>query len=354
MDTPRAFDWPKEKVLKYVLEKQPATERHLYLYVKSAFENFRGQRFAPSTALLYCRFDDPVPSAQLGLVAFNGHPRKAYFAAKESMQTVLPILFFGMTGPEDVRVINDYWHKSWNGCTLKYTLKNRDGSTIKHVERKFDPARGRYGQGADAPEAGEVWLMPGFFAELQVVAADGVVLSENHYDMTNEEIVAFVTNVYPVAPEKPLAAVVVNAADAVRESRGLIAWWKPRMRTAKNCSNWELAGRRAPRSIQSTSPRPASIISARLAIQGKCSRDLTWRSTAIECAGESAPYLDLTRGITRRPYSTHNLWWIPGWQVALAADTHKLLFMRPESGGAAARILDAIAVQPTLDMSLAK
>ncbi len=138
LDTPRAFDWPKEKVLKYVLEKQPATERHLYLYVKSAFENFRGQRFAPSTALLYCRFDDPVPSAQLGLVAFNGHPRKAYFAAKESMQTVLPILFFGMTGPEDVRVINDYWHKSWNGCTLKYTLKNRDGSTIKHVERKFD------------------------------------------------------------------------------------------------------------------------------------------------------------------------------------------------------------------------
>ena len=119
------------------------------------------------------------------------------------MQTVLPILFFGMTGPEDVRVINDYWHKSWKGCTLKYTLKNRDGSTIKHIERKFDLPEDATVKVLTREEAGDIWLLPGFFAELQVVTADGAVLSENHYDMTNEDIVAFVTNVYPVAPEKP-------------------------------------------------------------------------------------------------------------------------------------------------------
>ena len=165
----------RRKCVKYVLAKQPATERHLYLYVKSAFENFRGQRFAPSTALLYCRFDDPVPSSQLGLVAFNGHPRKAYFAAKESMQTVLPILFFGMTGPEDVRVINDYWHKSWKGCTLKYTLKNRDGSTVKQIERKFDLPEDSTVKVLTREEVGDIWRMPGFFAELQVATADGAV-----------------------------------------------------------------------------------------------------------------------------------------------------------------------------------
>ena len=161
------------------------------LYIKSAFENFRGQRFAPTTALIHCRFDDPVPSSQLGIVSFNGRPRKAYFAAKESMQTVLPMLFFDFTGAEDLRVINDYWHRSWTGCTLQYTLKDRDGSTIKHVERTFDLPADATVKVLTREEVGDIWRLPGFLAELQIVTADGEVLSENHYDMTSEEILGF-------------------------------------------------------------------------------------------------------------------------------------------------------------------
>ena len=158
----------------------------------------------------------PCLPPNLGIVSFNGRPRKAYFAAKEAMQTVLPILFFDMTGAEDLRVINDYWHKSWKGCTLKYTLKNRDGSTIKHIERKFDLPEDATVKVLTREEVGDVWRLPGFFAELQIVTADGALLSENHYDMTNDEIVAFVTNVYPVAPAKPVAAIVLKGADAAK------------------------------------------------------------------------------------------------------------------------------------------
>jgi beta-mannosidase len=353
LDTPLALDWSTAKIRDYVLAKQPATERYLSLYVKSAYENFRGQRFAPSTALLYCRFDDPLPASQLGLVSFNGRPRKAYYAAKESMQTVLPILFFGMTGPEDVRVINDYWHKSWKGCTLKYTLKNHNGSTIKHIERKFDLPEDATVKVLTREEAGEIWRMPGFFAELQVVAADGAVLSENHYDMTDEDIVAFVTNVYPVAPEKPLAAIVLKGVDAAHLSGA------HRLLEAKDAYSEKLlelgAGGKACAAEYAINIAKTGEYRIRAACDsGQVLQGFELTIDGRKATRESAPWLDLTQGITRRPYSTHNLWWIPGWQVTLAAGPHKLLLTRPESGGAPPLILDAIAVQPANDMSLAK
>ena len=215
LDTPAAPDWSTEKIRQYVLAKQPATARYLALYIKSAFENFRGQRFAPTTALIHCRFDDPVPSSQLGIVSFNGHPRRAYFAAKESLQTVLPMLFFDFTGAEDLRVINDYWHRSWTGCVLHYTLKDRAGSTVTHVERKFDLPADATVKVLTREEVGDIWRLPGFFAELRIVTAAGEVLSENHYDMTSDEVLAFVTNVYPGAPVKPVAAIVLKCTEAV-------------------------------------------------------------------------------------------------------------------------------------------
>jgi hypothetical protein len=349
LDTPRAFDWPKEKVLKYVLEKQPATERNLFLYVKSAFENFRGQRFAPSTALFYCRFDDPVPSSQLGLVAFNGRPRKAYFAAKESMQTVLPILFFGMTGPEDVRVINDYWHKSWRGCTLKYTLKNRDGSLVKHIERKFDLPEDATVKVLTREEAGEVWRMPGFFAELQIVTADGAVLSENHYDMTNEDIVAFVTNVYPVAPEKPLAAIVLKGVDAVRLSGA------HRLVEAKDAYSEKLLemgdeGKACSAEYEITIPKAGEFLIRAACDSGRVLQGFDLLIDGQKAPRESAPYLDMTAGITRHPYSSRNLSWIPGWRVTLSKGPHKLLLERAPGPHASALTLDAIAVQPITNL----
>ncbi|MFZ1934677.1 MAG: sugar-binding domain-containing protein [Thermoguttaceae bacterium] len=351
LDTPRAFDWPKEKVLKYVLGKQPAAERHLYLYVKSAFENFRGQRFAPSTALLYCRFDDPVPSSQLGLVSFNGRPRKAYFAAKEAMQTVLPILCFDMTGADGVRVINDYWHRSWRGCTLKYTLKNRDGSTIRHVRRTFDLPEDATVNVLARRDVGDVWRLPGFFAELQVFTADGTLLSENHYDMREEEIVAFVTNVYPVPPANPVGAIVLKGSDAVKLSGAY------RQVEAKDAYSEKLLdlgnqGKPCAAEFEINLPHGGDYHIRMACDSGEVLQGFQLTADGVKASRESVPYLDMTSGITRRPYSDHNLSWRPGWQVSLAKGRHKIVLKRAEGSGASSLLLDAIAVQPATNMRL--
>ncbi len=153
--------------------------------------------------------------------------------------------------------------------------------------------------------------------------------------------------------EKPLAAVVVNAADAVRVTG------THRLVEAKDAYSEKLlelgVGGKACAAEYTINIAKTGEYHIRAACDsGQVLQGFDLAIDGHRAPRESAPYLDLTRGITRRPYSTHNLWWIPGWQVALAAGTHKLLFTRPESGGAAALILDAIAVQPTLDMSLAK
>ena len=60
----------------------------------------------------------------------------------------------------------------------------------------------------------------------------------------------------------------------------------------------------------------------------------------------------MTLGITRRPYSNHNLTWVPGWQVTLSAGTHRLVLQRAQHAQAPALILDAIGVQPARDLLL--
>lgn len=353
LDAPPAPDWPTDKIRQYILAKQPATERYLALYIKSAFENFRGQRFAPTTALIHCRFDDPVPSSQLGIVSFNGRPRKAYFAAKEAMQTVLPILFFDMTGAEDLRVINDYWHKSWKGCTLKYTLKNRDGSTIKHIERKFDLPEDATVKVLAREEVGDIWRLPGFFAELQIASADGAIVSENHYDMTNEEIVAFVTNIYPGAPAKPVAAIVLKCTDAVHLSG------PNRQVEAKDAYSEKLLelggdGKACAVEYEINLLRAGEYFIRAACNSGRVLQGFELTIDGVKATRESVPYLDMTQGITRHPYSTQNLSWRPGWQATLAEGPHKLLLKRGESNQAAVLILDAIAVQPAKNMRLTK
>jgi hypothetical protein len=108
---------------------------------------------------------------------------------------VLPILFFDTRGAEDLRVVNEYWRRSWSGCVLRYTLKTRDGNVARRIERKFDLPADATVKVLTRDEVGDVWHMPGFFAELQVAAPDGAVLSENRYDLTADEIRDFVTNV---------------------------------------------------------------------------------------------------------------------------------------------------------------
>ena len=197
-----------------MLQKQPASERWLVQFMKYMYENFRGLRFEPTTAAIHCRFDDPLPTAFLGVVNFTGRPRKAYYSVKEACQQVLPILFFDYAGAEDIRVVNEYWFRSWSDCTLVYTLKTRDGRTVEHVERKFDLPSDDTVKVLSRQEVGDVWHLPGFLADLRVVASDGAVLSENHYDLTESEIRDFVTTVYPPPPLKPLDAILLTTEDS--------------------------------------------------------------------------------------------------------------------------------------------
>ena len=63
-----------------------------------------------------------------------------------------------------------------------------------------------------------MWHLPGFLADLQVTGPDGEVLSENHYDLTAEEIRDFVTTVYPVPPVPPVDAILLKTADIAEAS----------------------------------------------------------------------------------------------------------------------------------------
>jgi hypothetical protein len=62
---------------------------------------------------------------------------------------------------------------------------------------------------------------------------------------------------------------------------------------------------------------------------------------------EHVPYLNMAAGITRRPYSDHQLSWRPGWHATLQQGAHKLSLKRPEGARGAPLLLDAICVQPS-------
>ena len=162
----------------------------------------------------------PSPRVFLGVVNFTGRPRKAYYAVREACQPVLPILFFDYSGAEDVRVVNEYWRPSWKDCTLHYRLSTRDGRPIRRIERKFDLPADSTVRVLTRHEAGDVWRLPGFLADLSVIGPKGNVLAKNHYDMTEEEVHNFVTAVYPVPPVEPVDSQVIPACNAI-EMKGV-------------------------------------------------------------------------------------------------------------------------------------
>lgn len=61
---------------------------------------------------------------------------------------------------------------------------------------------------------------------------------------------------------------------------------------------------------------------------------------------EHVPFLDVTQGITRRPYSVHALSWRPGWRKVLSKGVHQLVLRRADDQQAPALALDAICLQP--------
>ena len=67
---------------------------------------------------------------------------------------------------------------------------------------------------------------------------------------------------------------------------------------------------------------------------------------------EAVAFLDMDLGITRKPYSTLDLTWIPGWKATLSQGAHKITLRRTAGRDTPGLILDAIAIQPEKDLRL--
>ena len=141
--------------------------------------------------------------------------RRRADSIQNANRAVLPILFFDFEGARDVRVVNDYWFREWKGAKLIYRLRTRDGKVVRDVTTTFDLPADSTVPVIDRKESGDIWHVPGgFLADLAVYDAEGKMLSENHYDFTEQEVQSFLTSVYPLAPVKPVNSVVLTADEA--------------------------------------------------------------------------------------------------------------------------------------------
>ena len=346
LDSPKPAAWPIEKIKQYYLAKIKLSERFYAQYHKFQYENARAQRFAPTTALIHCRFDDAYPLAYSGApVNFTGRPKPAYFALQNANRTVLPILFFDFEGAKDVRVVNDYWFKSWTSAKLTYRLRTRDGKVVKEVTRTFDLPPDSTVSVIPREDTGDVWHVPGgFFADLTVSSADGQVLSENHYDFTEQEVQTFVTSVYPLAPIKPANSVVLTAEQATM---------------ARNVSKKTSEGGTYSKELLQTIPqgaKPRIEFTAEVpgdsdyyirvsASSGKAPHEFDLTIDGKKAALETYDVLDPNAHLTRDVYNTPEISWYPGWKMRLTKGKHQLVFAVPDSKPTPELLLDAIALQ---------
>jgi beta-mannosidase len=347
-DAPSAADWPTEKIRKYVLGKIGPSERWLEQFMKFMYENLRAQRFNPTTAAIHCRFDDPLPTAYLGVVNFNGRPRQAYYSVRQACQPVLPMLFFDFQGAEDVRVINEYWNHSWPGCTLEYQLADRSGKTITRLERRFDLPADATVSVLKREEIGDLFHIPGgFFARLTVLDKRGKALSKNTYDLTGDEIEAFVTSVYPVPPVTPLNSMVVTAAQLAAASGA-----GQKVEASDTYSPLLLRlgdGGRQELRFNVDLPQDGPCL-----IRAACDSGANLRRYALLIDGgradlEHYPFTDMSLGATRLPYSAHHLSWYPGWSAKLTKGAHEFELRWPDRQPAASVLIDAISLQHCLN-----
>jgi len=342
-DAPAAGDWSAEKIRDYVLKKIGPSERWLCQFMKFMFENFRAQRFNPTTAAIHCRFDDPMPTAYLGVVNFNGRPRKAWSSVQQACQQVLPILFFDFHGAEDIRVINEYWNRSWRDCELRLRLTDRSGMMIAQLERRFDLPADSTVSVLKREEIGDIFRLPGFFAELTVLEKTGKVLSKNTYDLTADEIEAFVTSVYPVAPDKPINSVVVPASQiipAANDSQSIAVTnaYSPRLLKIGESGSQKLQFKvdllqDGAYLIRVACNSGANLKQCELLIDGK------------KANLENYPFTDMNLCATRHPYSSHNLAWYPGWSAKVSKGERKIEIRWPGKPPAVAMLIDAFSFQ---------
>jgi beta-mannosidase len=345
-DAPKPAAWPTEKIRQYVLAKIKPSERFYAQYHKFQYENARAQRFDPTTALIHCRFDDAYPLAYSGApVNFNGSPKPAYFAIQNANRAVLPILFFDFEGAKDVRVVNDYWFHEWQGAKVLYQLRTRDGKVVRDLTRTFDLPADSTVPVIDRKEAGDVWHVPGgFLADLAVYDAQGKMLSENHYDFTDQEVQSFLTSVYPLAPVKPANSVVLTADEATgvknlekqTSEGGTYSRELLKLSPAAGKSQFEFT---------TTVPEDSNYYLRISANSGKASHQLRLLVDGNEAPRENYDTLDPNEHLTRDVYSTPDISWYPGWNVPLKKGQHHLVFSVPVGGTATDLLFDAIALQ---------
>jgi beta-mannosidase len=350
-ESPNPAAWPVERIRRYFLAKIKTSERFFLQYQKFQYENARAQRFDPTTALITCRFHDAFPLAYSGApVNFNGYPKPAYFAVRNANQAVLPILFFDFQGAKDVRVVNDYWLRTWKGVKLTYRLRSRDGRVLKNLSRNFDLPADSAVPVIAGGDTGDVWHVPGgFFADLTLYDADGKVLSENHYDLTEQEIQTFLTSVYPLAPESPQNAVVVTADHALK---------------VENLKKYPREGRAYSRELLKTIPTGGKphfefFITApedshyyiRVSVNsGKAAHQLDLTIDGKVAPLEHYASLNIDEHLTRDVYATPAISWYPGWAVWLKKGRHHLIFSVPSNRPTPDLAFDAIALQSYKDL----
>jgi hypothetical protein len=261
---------------------------------------------------------------------------------------VLPILFFDYVGVEDLRVVNDYGHRGWTGCALRYSLTTREGRLLRRGERPFDLPPDATVKVLTRRDLGDVFGQPdGFRAELTVLDRAGEVLSKNHYDLTAEEIEAFVTSVYPVPPVEPYRSLVVKAGDAT-ESRGV-----GRRVDAEGTYGrtlLELGGEGPPPYLRYAVnlPQAGDYLVRVAGNSGATLRAFDLLVDGQKAELENYPYTDMTLGMTRLPYSAYSLSWYPGWSVHLTAGRHDLEFQWTQEAPAPSCLMDAIGLQRRL------
>ena len=346
LDIPAAVEWSTEQIREYILSKIPPSVRYFPQYSKSFYENSRAQRFAPSTAAIDCRFDDAYPLGYSGAaVTFTGRPKAAYSAIQQANQQVLPILFFNYTGVEDIRAVNEYWFHSWKNLTLNYRLRSRNGQVLKDLTQTFDLPPDSTIPVLSGQAAGDVWHVPGgFLADLAIRDAEGKLLSENHYDLTEEEIQRFVTSVYPPAPIPPVNAIVLHAEDAIavtdmvkRESTNG-AYSKILLESAHDGGNLHIE-------FVADLPQDSNYFIRLSANSGSAARMLELTIDGTKAALENYAGLDASQRITREVHPEPAISWYPGWHARLSKGRHRLMFSLPASHETPMLVLDAVSLQ---------
>jgi hypothetical protein len=184
----------------------------------------------------------------------------------------------------------------------------------------------------------------GFFADLAVYDAEGKMLSENHYDLTAQEVQTFLTSVYPLAPVTPANSVVLRADEATG---------------VKNLEKQPSEGGTYSRELLKASPGAGQLhfeftatvpedgnyyvrVSAN---SGKAAHQLRLVIDRNEAPLEKYDPLNPNEHLTRDVYSTPDISWYPGWNVRLRKGQHHLVFSVPAGDLTTDLLFDAIALQ---------